>query len=78
MKKLTFIALLIPLLVSCGSASPNMSDRDYTRTHPAPNTPAPLGHRRPTLMPKPNNGIGRQPYSMPKVGAEPRKSCRTW
>ena len=36
MKKLTFIALLVPLLASCGSASPNMPDRDYTRTHPAP------------------------------------------
>ena len=36
MKKLTFIAILIPLLVSCGSASPSMPDRDYTRTHPAP------------------------------------------
>ena len=36
MKKLTFIAILIPLLVSCGSASPNMPDRDYVQTHPAP------------------------------------------
>ena len=36
MNKLTFIALLIPLLVSCGSVSPSQSDRDYTRTHPAP------------------------------------------
>ena len=36
MNKLTFIALLIPLLTSCGSVSPSQSDRDYTRTHPAP------------------------------------------
>ena len=36
MNKLTFIALLIPLLVSCSSVSPSQSDRDYTRTHPAP------------------------------------------
>lgn len=36
MNKLTFIALLIPLLASCGSVSPSQSDRDYTQTHPAP------------------------------------------
>lgn len=36
MKKLTFIAILIPLLTSCGSVSLSQSDRDYTQTHPAP------------------------------------------
>lgn len=36
MKKLIFISVLIPLLVSCGSASPSQSDRDYTQTHPEP------------------------------------------
>ncbi|HHX2508954.1 TPA: hypothetical protein ACU8BE_002098 [Neisseria subflava] len=36
MKKLIFISVLIPLLVSCGSASPSQSDRDYTQTHPTP------------------------------------------
>ena len=36
MNKLTFIALLIPLLASCGSVSLSQSDRDYTQTHPAP------------------------------------------
>ena len=41
MNKLTFIAILIPLLVSCGSASPNMPDRDYVQTHPAPKAFAP-------------------------------------
>ena len=36
MNKLTFIALLIPLLASCGSVSLSQSDRDYTQIHPAP------------------------------------------
>ena len=36
MNKLTFIALLIPLLASCGSVSLSQSDRDYVQTHPAP------------------------------------------
>jgi len=59
MKKLTFIALLIPLLASCGSVSPSQSDSDYTRTHPAPKAfdPNRTQYTCATWTPPPNTDV---------------------